>query len=439
VELELTKWKNIPAVKDATYKVPLEGLIEEISTNLEYILKSVKDIANFRDNTRRNEQRYSCELEYKEINPHLFKTIESAFKRQSKNVDMNLAKAAIDTAPDKLDKLITNLIILNDIIKSERDDLLERLDLMDGLTKDFIPARLPFLLETLACLTSGDLEHVSVNYCDRNSHGLFCEIEVSTQKMVQEYRHYIPVAYKGVQMRAEYADQRFLRADDGSYYILDCVTDPEFDYDEETTLEKFDDCDIKPYINECMKYVWTTNYTKILQHCNFTTFGRPPLITRTLTGILLMGEGMITKELDSDNHVRSIVPNNYPLHIITGNNIAITSGNKEIVLKPYYQPAESKIEYSYLSADFIDNMITQDFFKELTLYDKALMVLAGIVLIISPIMGAQCCHQIRTADWYMKWKDYWAWKKFKNSKGNKDKENYRLNTIFSRGATVNNK
>jgi hypothetical protein len=62
VELELTKWKNIPAVKDATYKIPLDGLIEEISTNLEYILKSVKDIANFRDNTRRNEQRYSCEL-----------------------------------------------------------------------------------------------------------------------------------------------------------------------------------------------------------------------------------------------------------------------------------------------------------------------------------------------------------------------------------------
>jgi hypothetical protein len=154
-----------------------------------------------------------------------------------------------------------------------------------------------------------------------------------------------------------------------------------------------------------------------------------------------MGEGMITKELDSDNHVRSIVPNNYPLHIITGNNIAITSGNKEIVLKPYYQPAESKIEYSYLSADFIDNMITkaktQDFFKELTLYDKALMILAGIVLVISPVLGALCCHQIRTADWYMRWKDYWARKKFKSSKDNKDKENYRLNTIFSRGATIN--
>jgi hypothetical protein len=116
VELELTKWKNIPAVKDATYKISLGGLIDEISTNLEYILKSVKDIANFRDNTRRNELRYSCELEYKEINPHLFKTIESAFKRQSKNVDMNLAKAAIEAAPEKLDKLITNLIILNDII-----------------------------------------------------------------------------------------------------------------------------------------------------------------------------------------------------------------------------------------------------------------------------------------------------------------------------------
>jgi hypothetical protein len=80
---------------------------------------------------------------------------------------------------------------------------------------------------------------------------------------------------------------------------------------------------------------------------------------------------------------------------------------------------------------------TQDFFKELTLYDKALMVLAGIVLIISPVMGALCCHQIRTADWYRRWKDYWAQKKFKSNKDNKDKENYRLNTIFSRGATIN--
>jgi hypothetical protein len=67
------------------------------------------------------------------------------------------------------------------------------------------------------------------------------------------------------------------------------------------------------------------------------------------------------------------------------------------------------------------------------------MILAGIVLITSPVLAALCCHQVKTANWYIRWRDYWARKKFKSSKEDKDKENYRLNTIFSRGATSNKK
>jgi hypothetical protein len=48
-------------------------------------------------------------------------------------------------------------------------------------------------------------------------------------------------------------------------------------------------------------------------------------IKRTRTGVLLQGEEISVKELDkNDKLVRTVLPDKYPVHIVTNNHLAIT-------------------------------------------------------------------------------------------------------------------
>ena len=83
---------------------------------------------------------------------------------------------------------------------------------MDSLARGKAPPDLLFMLQTQSCMPVGQLESLEVNFCKRTKTGFFCELQINIYKSIQEYEKYVPVVYKGVQLRAESVDQLFVKS-----------------------------------------------------------------------------------------------------------------------------------------------------------------------------------------------------------------------------------
>jgi hypothetical protein len=88
----------------------------------------------------------------------------------------------------------------------------DRIEVMEGLANGNISPRLPFLLESLDCLKSGELQYLIINFCDRSKVGLFCEMSMNIHKIVTEYLKYLPLSYNNVRFRAEKNNQILVKS-----------------------------------------------------------------------------------------------------------------------------------------------------------------------------------------------------------------------------------
>ena len=70
-------------------------------------------------------------------------------------------------------------------------------------------------------MPEGQLENLEINFGHKTSIGLFCELQINTYRSVQEYDKYIPVVYKGVQLKAESTDQLFVKSGN-NWGLIDC-------------------------------------------------------------------------------------------------------------------------------------------------------------------------------------------------------------------------
>jgi hypothetical protein len=116
-------------------------------------------------------------------------------------------------------------------------------------------------------------------------------------------------------------------------------------------------------------------------------------IKRTRIGVLLQGEEISVKELDkADKLVRTVLPDKYPVHIVTNNHLAITLNDREIILQSYYNATERKVEYSYLPTDFITSITKSakhsDLVDELEFRDFIDLIFALLFIIFIPITFA---------------------------------------------------
>jgi hypothetical protein len=170
-------------------------------------------------------------------------------------------------------------------------------------------------------------------------------------------------------------------------------------YETEEDYSDLVDCEVRNYDNPCSQVLETKEFDKILKHCNFTMKADIIPIKRTRTGVLLQGEEISVKELDkTDKLVRTVLPDKYPVHIVTNNHLAITLNDREIILQSYYNATERKVEYSYLSTDFIASMTKSakhsDLMDELEFRDFIDLVFALLFIILVPITFALCVKSL---------------------------------------------
>jgi hypothetical protein len=190
-EIEVDKLTAIPAFTVTTYWNPIQRPIEAIGKiekiYLDEIEKIRMDISNFHDVTARDTQTYDCKLTMTDIPITFLSDITRGVKSFLSGIDLAATEVKIVADKSIYEKIYTTVLLIHDFIQEKKNNIRERLEVMNSLSNNIIPPALPYLLDSLECLQSGDLEHIDIVYCDRSKIGLFCELTVSVHKKLAEY------------------------------------------------------------------------------------------------------------------------------------------------------------------------------------------------------------------------------------------------------------
>ena len=401
------KIRTVPLIKKPEgnainkYYDDVISILDTVDSDLEIMEKALIDIATFVDTSQPSVLKHTCHLSFDDIKIAYMKDLEIGVDSLLKNIDFSLSKEKITSNTSLYPNFMSSIYLSKDLISQTKNDLLERLNYMDSLSSKIFPYDLIFTLETLSCLKAGNIEEIEIIDCDKNTEGLFCELNVNQYKVIHEYIEYVPIAYDNVQLKLGLNNEKVVKNKDDMWELLSCKDDLD---NEKGILSEFNDCETIPYNNDCMKYAFSTNYDSILKFCNFTAENEVIPFIRTRTGVLINDPNTVVKELDpNDNHVIINLPRQFPLHITSKNNLALTLNQKEVIYKPFYNVVEHKTSYTYLTDEFISKIkrsaYNTDLLEDFEWNIATDITFGVLLLLIIPFILYKCCKGISNQNW----------------------------------------
>lgn len=398
IDRSIKSISSIPALKLKKYSKQVNNSLMAIHDDLVNIQKVFFDMSQYADKQIELDPKYDCHLEYSLIDEEYIKDLQIGITSFLSRLDMGLTDSNIQTDKTKLDNLITTILLIKDYIDQSKNELDIRVTELDSITLGDVPPGLPYVLETLACVHSGQIELITLNYCVKCDYGVFCQLELNSIASSQEYIRFEPINYEGAQIRFETLEQSLLLSSEGNWELLSCSNEVEDQYDELELLDELLECTTHPIHSPCIDALFGTDYITLLEYCNFTYRLEPRVVTRTQTGVLIMDpldKSVSIREISGTTHkTKNNLPQKFPVHIVTNDDISVTTGEKEIVLKPVNVVPQRKISYSYLSQDFISDMQnkakTQDSWEQIELEHIIGISLAIILFIIGTIAITLC-------------------------------------------------
>jgi hypothetical protein len=169
-------------------------------------------------------------------------------------------------------------------------------------------------------------------------------------------------------------------------------------------------CDFILYQNPCSLALNNDDQKEILKNCNFSAVV-PELVTRTQNGILIMNtdKNLIIKELSETKRSKSTLSSKTPVLIRSNYPINIHSNELELTIKPLKKTVEFKVIYSRYKDDFIDGIVASalkhDILSEMNYLDYALIILALVLILTTPIVCCLCIRCIKGSEIYEKVKN----------------------------------
>jgi len=410
--IEITKSirqiQNTPALKTKQNAMRVNSSINLMIEDLSSMQKVFFDLSKFVDSNVVLDPNYDCLLEHVIYDADYVDELRSGVLSFMTKIDTTLTAAQVTAKDSRWDVFVNTVIQLKDYIDQASDELGTRIIELDSMTIGKIPQGLTYLLETKQCVKSGQIGEITINYCTEYEYGVFCQLEINSIVNYQEFTRFEPVNYEGTQIRFENNQQTLLRTTGGSWELLDCNLELEDQYDELEKLDEMTICTTKPVHNLCLDYIFTTEYDKILANCNFTNKIEPRAITRTKNGILLMGNDLITRELSGlTRQTKMVFPPKYPVHIVTNDDISVTYGEKEILLKPVMKVPTRKVTYTYLSDDFISKMknsaAQRDVIEDIEIQHIVGISFMVVIIILIPIVLTLCIIDLKRSRKCLNW------------------------------------
>ena len=121
-----------------------------------------------------------------------------------------------------------------------------------------------------------------------------------------------------------------------------------------------------------------------------------------------MGNDLITRELSGLTHqTKMVFPPKYPVHIVTNDDISVTYGEKEILLKPVMKVPTRKVTYTYLSDDFISKMknsaAQRDVIEDIEIQHIVGISFMVVIIILIPIVLTLCIIDLKRSRKCLNW------------------------------------
>ncbi len=399
---------TIPALKTKRNFAQVSNSLSAIHEDFTIIQKIFFDLSQYIDKQNVVDPKHDCHLEYSLIDEEYVKELQIGVVSFMSRLSFDLTDAQIALDKSKFDNIVTTIMLIKDFIDQSKTELANRITELDSITLGNIPPGLPYILETLACVHSGQIELITLNYCVKCNYGVLCQLELDSVSSLQEYTRFEAINYDGAQIRFENHGQSLLRSSDGHWELLDCNNEIEDQYDELELLDDLLECTTKPVNNPCVNSIFSTEYDTLLTYCNFTYKIEPRVITRTQSGILIMDPldtQISVKEISGVTHKTKLnIPSKFPVHIISNDDLAVTVGEREIILKPVTISDKRKISYTYLSQQFIkkmqDNALKQDSLDSIEIEHIIGLVFGLLLLTVGTIAITVCCCQIKNSKFY---------------------------------------
>lgn len=413
---------NLPIINNTHHSNSYLMDLEEMISDVDYIKKTIIDIGKYTDPQKIRELNHNCQLIYEAMRPEDMDILLDEITTFSTKIPTGAYTHTVDKNSD----FVSNFNHLKDTISSTRTEYLNYITEINTLAAHQIPETLPFYLESLACIESGEMESISVILCQKTKYGLYCELSLNIHKSFQYYTKYLPINYGGTIWKAENTEQTLIKTSAGQWELLSCKED-EVDYYDHDDLADFLDCTTKAYDNPCINNIETDKTTEILAHCNFTTQHNVEEVVRTELGVLVNTPDVLVKEVNPyDKSVKNILPRKAPVHIITNELLQIHIQNKDLYMRPVAGVEERKITYTRYTDEFIQKIQAKAHKSDLLeeyIEDYLLDSILGLLMIIIlPITIFLCGDRLKNMQINSSWcRSDAEPEEFKNFRENKNR------------------
>ncbi len=171
---KLTAINALNIFKDPLISKKLTPVLELAVDSLESIEKMLQDISHYRDNSAPiHFRKHDCQLTYQEIDSDIIDVFVEGAEAYMSKIDKNMDSTVASSNPGKYQQFVLDLNFLKDFLLDFNNELTERIHIMTTLSRGQIAEQLPINLETLQCVSLGDLETLTVTYCTKLKNGLF--------------------------------------------------------------------------------------------------------------------------------------------------------------------------------------------------------------------------------------------------------------------------
>ena len=377
---------TIPALENTTVFYKSAGpVLTEIANDITVIENYLAIMTTYKDKTIEKLLTSNCDIFWKNLRPATLTAVSKGLIVATTNTKWKATVAEMTAAPSDYHQLQETLTKVQELLNDYAILITDRVKLLESLLNKQIGEELLTAISSRDCIKPASFESTKIIACYKHSRGISCTVEITALTEQQIYQQYTPINYRGIQITASDPDDYFVKTSDNKWGLLSCTKD------DDQLLDLFDYCYLSSYDNDCSKILMTKTYSDYSSNCNFTKH-TPKVYTKTTTGLLIQGEGLLIKLRDPvTNDLNKIIDKDVPLLIQTNNIVEIGKDGSTTLIKPTEQYTEEYIIDSWMTNTDLDNLELKTAVLEILddisygeYIDIALIILMGIII---PIIG----------------------------------------------------
>lgn len=391
LETLYTEWIKWTAIKDDTSLATLYyGMTSESAQNFIRLTKHLNQIVEFVQENSKEGANFPCQFLYQPLSLAMVVQDTSNIKTIYDSITKTWTSADIKEDLTKSNLIKHFCLTLTETMESWETNLKEMLGVLDSLASKQFPQILMGRYQEIDCIKDTTGEDIKILDCYYTKAAYICDIEIESPAETVAMNLMYPIHYRELRLRGENFHQKFavIKAT-LEPKILDCDN---YEFFSSDTAK----CKIINMDKICLQGLLASNIRDSIKYCNFTK-DSPPTGLRTFSGgILVQGENVKSKVIDSGSE--RVLATETPILIFSDKHILLeaeenfdfapqsenTATGIRVIRSRLTQEDLDSLENKYYWENFQENIEVDDVLRYI------LLLLQGLsypIIILGMIIG----------------------------------------------------